>query len=103
MPLKRSRQKSVRFNPISGGKLIVVHGGWAAGSVQLPVALVDGKLFVYADLHANGSAFAQLAFGKKRTTATERAKVTVVQHLINLERDASRQAARADERQRRCG
>ena len=75
--------------------MIVVHGGWAAGPVQLPVALVEGKLFVYADLHANGSAFAQLVFGKKRTTAAERAKVTVVQHLLNLERDASKQAARA--------
>ena len=94
MPSKKSRQKSVRFNPISGGKLIVVHGGWAAGPVQLPVALVEGKLFVYADLHANGSAFAQLVFGKKRTTATERAKVTVVQHLINLVREACHQAAK---------
>ena len=99
MPTKGSRQKSARFNPISGGKLLVVHGGWAAGHVQLPMALVGGDLFVHAALHSNGSPFALIVFGRKKTTASDRAKVTVLQTLINLMRHAVCQAA-ADARAR---
>ena len=87
MPQKANRQKAARFNPVTGGKLIVVQGGWAAGSVEMPVALVAGDMFVHADLHSNGAPFALLVFGKKKTTATERAKVTVLQSLMRQTRE----------------
>jgi len=70
--------KSCKFNPVMGGSQLAFKGGWATGTAGIPSRRVSAHVFVLADVWGG---FGQLVFGRRRSTAVDRAKIRCITGL----------------------
>ena len=75
---KTKHTKSLKFTPVIGGTQLAFWGGWATGAAPVASLHLTSHVFVMADLSGG---FGQLVFGKRRTTAEDRAKIHCITSL----------------------
>ena len=78
MGMLNKHYKSQKFNKVLGGTQIAFRGGWSTGTAAVSSVHMRNGVFVLADLRGG---FGQLVFGRKRSTAEERAKVNCIAGL----------------------
>ena len=61
-----------------GGSQLAFKGGWATGTAGIPSRRVSAHVFVLADVWGG---FGQLVFGRRRSTAVDRAKIRCITGL----------------------
>ena len=78
LPMSKRTRKADTYAQVTGGKMLVFHGGWSPLPVPLPCVPVSGDLYVQADMGGN---FVSLVFGNRRPAKEKKANVTCVAQL----------------------